>query len=141
MKTKTKLFFSAVVMGLFLISAFASGESKNNSDNSSESESIYDETSEEQNTVKTSFNDGDELFDFVSYGHYSYDDLVNMWGEAEVGKPYLNDRNDGFNVCVTWGNINVNGVIPEFEFSCWNDDFKSPLTFKGFKLNGYVFEY
>lgn len=99
------------------------------------------ETETSNNNVKSTFESGDELFDYVSFGYYGYSDLVKQWGEPSVGKPYMNDRNDGFNVSVEWSNVSVNGSTPVFEFSVSTSDGESPVAFKGFTVNDRIFEY
>jgi hypothetical protein len=98
-------------------------------------------TESSNNDLQTSFASGDELFDYISFGYYGYSDLVQQWGEATVGSPYLNDRKDGFNVTVEWSNVNVNGSVPSFEFSVSESDGESPIAFKGFTVDNRIFEY
>ena len=132
MKSKNlKVFGTISIISIFLFLSYSSGESDENKDESSETEA----------SIRTSFKDGDDLFEYVSFGYYGYSDLVEQWGEAEVGRPYLNDRNDGFNVKVTWKTVKVNGYEPVFEFSVSDSDGETPVSFKGVSVNDYVFEY
>lgn len=128
---KLKIISSILVAFLFLVIACTSGQTKQFKSNEKRN----------GNAIKTTFKDADELFNYVTNGYFRYIDLVEQWGDAELGKPYLNESNEGFNVQAKWEHITVEGSIPVFEFSVSESDNKTPISFKGFILNEYIYKY
>ena len=101
MKDNLKICISIVVTLIFLFLAFGSKDDSSTDKNSSSSKK-----------VKTSFA---SVYDAKDYIHYvKYKNLVEVWGEPELGKPYL--YRGEYVIYATWYNVKVEGQAMKIQF-------------------------
>ncbi|GGI56888.1 hypothetical protein [Winogradskyella haliclonae] len=119
MKDNFKTLISIVVTLAFLFLAFGS-----------EDDSSTDKNSSGSKEIKTSFASVYDAKDYIRY--VKYKNLVKVWGEPELGKPYL--YRGEYVIYATWPEVKVEGQAMKVQFknsdADWNFSSKDGSPYK-----------